>query len=175
MAEAKRRAREAKAKEKEKETKLRETQAGSSRAKPLSSSRAAKGSSERTSLKVKRLLLMTLRTLREDGVIMLCDGPGRKWVDGVDDERARRACWREPAPSDSHPPSSPVKTIPESTLSDDPPSSPETHTTEECFLPIAPHTTAGPIQAAMRKIIGPGGGMRGASPQEILKRLQGGG
>lgn len=204
-AEAKRRAKEQKLKEKEtrhrerEKAKERERHSDTQSSKPsspASSSRATpafssppKPSSERTSLKVKRLFQMTLRTLVADGSIVLAEGPGRSWEKGTEDH-GRRLCWRDltNTTSSTIDPSASSSTLFNTTststatsasfndsfsmdMEEDPPSDPDTTYEEECYLPVTPYVLAEAVLKAMRKVIGPGAG-RGATLQEVLMRMK---
>ncbi|KAG8948729.1 hypothetical protein FRC04_009340 [Tulasnella sp. 424] len=201
-AEMKRRAKEQKLKEKElrqkekEKERLRRSQSilqpsqGSSLRSPSKAGSAApkKFSSERTSLKVKRLFQMTLRTLREDGTILVVEGPGRR-RDKAGEEKIKRLCWRDPANTtmdlSTAASASLANTTTTSTSSslvgdssicmdmdEDPPSDPDPAYEEECYLPVTAFVLAQPVLEVMRSIVPGGGGMNGATVEEILGRMR---
>ncbi|KIO19129.1 hypothetical protein M407DRAFT_31217 [Tulasnella calospora MUT 4182] len=200
-AETKRRAKEQRLKEKEVRQKEKEKERvrrsqgvlqpsqGSLRSPSKAGSAAPKKfSSERTSLKVKRLFQMTLRILREDGAIIVVEGPGKKW-DKDGEERSRRLCWRELTNTSmdisSATAASVFNTTTASTASslmddssicmdmdEDPPSDPDPTYEEECYLPVTAFVLAPPVLQFMGSIVPAGGGMKGVTVEEILGRMR---
>ncbi|KAG8850687.1 hypothetical protein FRB96_009647 [Tulasnella sp. 330] len=197
-AEAKRRAKKERdaRRQKEKENDVKKVGSSSSRLKDTGN--VASQSSERTSLKVKRLLEMTLRTLREDGAIILVEGPGRRWKSTRGGERkdaeARRKCWRDATMNDDSLSTSFANTTRTSTMStlsrkskpdsslvmsfdDDPPSSDDPDANpiyEESFVPITPAVLAPPVLCAMKRIFGPYPSRKhkGVTVEDVTKRLR---
>ncbi|KAG8971387.1 hypothetical protein FRB90_010511, partial [Tulasnella sp. 427] len=185
-AELKRRAKEQRTKEKElkqrekERERIRRSQGvlqpsqGSLKSPTKASSTASKKvSSERTSLKVKRLFQMTLRTLREDGTIIVVEGPGRK-CNEAGDEQSRRACWRDMnntsmdvSTATAASMGNVTGTSTTSSLADDPsicmnmdedpPSEPDQAFEEECYLPVTAFVLARPVLRAIKDIVPPGG------------------
>lgn len=201
-AEMKRRAKEQKLKEKElrqkekEKERLRRSQSilqpsqGSSLRSPSKAVSAApkKFSSERTSLKVKRLFQMTLRTLREDGTIIVVEGPGRR-RDKAGEEKSRSLCWRDLTDTTMDLSTAASTSIANTTttstssslvgdssicmdMDEDPPSDPDPAYEEECYLPVTAFVLAQPVLEVMRSIFPESGGMNGATVEEILGRMR---
>ncbi|KAG8945900.1 hypothetical protein FRC00_009892, partial [Tulasnella sp. 408] len=200
-AEMKRRAKEQRLKEKEVRQKEKEKERvrrsqgvlqpsqGSLRSPTKAASAAPKKfSSERTSLKVKRLFQMTLRVLREDGTIIIVEGPAKKW-DREGEERCRRSCWRDLTNTSMDVSTFSAASVFNTTTSsaassllddssicmnmdEDPPSDPDPTYEEECYLPVTAFVLATPVLQVIGSIVPPGSGMKGVTVEEILGRMR---
>ncbi|KAG9003638.1 hypothetical protein FRB94_003027 [Tulasnella sp. JGI-2019a] len=201
-AEAKRRAKKEREVRREKEREVKDLRKrASSSIQSHAPRKVAAPSSERTSLKVKRLLEMTLRTLREDGAIISVEGPGRRQksaasTGGRRDAEARRRCWRDATTKDggltasfaanattttttstlSRRPKHDVSTTIMS-LEEDPPSSDDPDMDpmhEESFMPITPAVLCPPVLRTMKRIFGPytSRNHKGVTVEDVTRRLR---